>query len=100
MRTSINRREGNKLLRLIKALKPVPTMFDLSNSNFRNSSAFYVISPVSIARKLPRKRVYQEDQYQCFLADDVIKNLSDIIENICPSGYLFQQHSDQVIFLS
>ena len=75
-------------------------MFDLSNSNFRNSSACYVISPVSIARKLPRKRVYREDQYQGFLADDVIKNLSDIIENICPLGYLFQQHNDQVIFSS
>ena len=90
--------EGNKRFRLIKTLKPVPTMFDPSNSNFQNSSACQVTSPVSIPRKSPRKRSYQEDQYQSFLADDVIKNFSDINEDISPSGYSFQQYDDRVVF--
>ena len=90
--------EGNKRFRLIKTLKPVPTIFDPSNPNFCNSSACQVTSPVSIPRKSPRKRLYQEDKYQSFLADDVIKNFSDINKNICPSGYLFQQYGDGVVF--
>ena len=53
--------EGNKRFRLIKTLKPVPTIFDPSNPNFWNSSACQATSPVSIPRKSPRKRVYQED---------------------------------------
>ena len=79
-------------------MKPVPIIFDPSNPNFRNSSACQVTSPVSIPRKSPRKLVYQEDQYQSFLADDVIKNFNDINENICPSGYSFQQYDDRVVF--
>ena len=90
--------EGNKRFRLIKTLKPVPTIFDPSNPNFRNSSACQITSPVSIPRKSPRKHLYQEDQYQSFLADDVIKNFSDINKNTCPSGYLFQQYDDRVLF--
>ena len=42
--------EGNKRFRLIKTLNPVPTIFDPSNPNFRNSSACQVTSPVSIPR--------------------------------------------------
>ena len=38
--------------------------------------------------------MYQEVQYQRFFADDVIKTFSDINENLCPSGYLFQQYDD------
>ena len=89
--------EGNKRFRLIKTLKPVPTIFDPINPNFRNSSACQVTSPVSVPRKSPRKRVYQEYQYQSFFADNVIKNFSDINENICPSGYLFQQYNSHML---
>ena len=89
--------EGNKRFRKIKTLKPVSTTFDPSNPNFQNSSAWQVTSPVSIPRKSPAKRVHQ-DQYQSFLADDVIKNFSDFNENLCPSGYSFQQYDDRVSF--
>ena len=90
--------EGNKWYRSIKALKPAPTIFDPSNPNFRNSSDCRVTSPVSIPRKSPRKPVYQEDQYQSFIADDVIKNFSDINKSLCPTGYSFQQYDDGVVF--
>ena len=86
--------EGNKRFRLIKTLKPVPTIFNPSNPNFRNSSACQVTSPVTIPRKLTRKLVYQEDHYQSFLADDVIKTDSDINESLRPSGYSFQKDDD------
>ena len=42
--------------------------------------------------------MFQEDQYQNFIADDVIKNFSDINESFCPSGYSFQHYDDQVVF--
>ena len=66
---------GNKRFRLIETLKPVPTIFDPNNPDFQNCSAFQVTSPASIPRKSSRKRLYQEYQYQSFLADDVIKTL-------------------------
>lgn len=53
---------------------------------------------MSIPRKSPRKRIFQEEQYQTFLADDSIKTLSDINENLTPSGYSFKQKDDHVIF--
>ena len=66
----------------------MPTIFNPNNPNFKNSSA------VSIARIPPRKHMFQEDQYQRFFADDVIKTYSDINKNLCPSGHLFQQYDD------
>ena len=42
--------------------------------------------------------MYQEDQYQSFLANYVIKNFSDINKNLCSSGYSFQQYNDRVGF--
>ena len=38
--------------------------------------------------------MYQEDQYQIFIANYVIKNFSDMNESLCPSGYSFQQYDD------
>ena len=40
--------EGDKPFRSIKTFKPVPTIFDSINPNFRNSSAYQVTSPVYI----------------------------------------------------
>ena len=91
--------ESNKRFKLIKTLKPVLTVSDSSNLNFQNS-ACQVASPISIPRKSPRKRLYQEDQYQSYLAKNVIKTFSDINGNLCPSGYSFQQYDDRVVFSS
>ena len=49
-------------------------------------------------RKSPREQIFQEEQYETFLADDSIKKLSDINENLAPPGYSFQQRDDHVKF--
>ena len=51
---------------------------------------------MSVLRKSPRK---QEEQYETSLADGSIKKLSDINENLSPTGYSFQQRDDHVKFL-
>ena len=80
---------------MIKTLKLVAAIFDPCNPS--NSPACQVTSSVFVPKKSPRKCVYQEDQYQRFLADYVIKNVSNVNENLCPSGYLFQQYDDRVV---
>ena len=83
------RGEGNKQFQLIKILKPVPTIFDPSNPHFHNSSACQVTLLVSVPRKIPRKRVYHEEQYESFIANNVIKNSSEINESLLPLEYSF-----------
>ena len=53
---------------------------------------------MSIPRKSLKKRTFQEEQYETFWADDSIKKLSDINENLVPPGYSFQQRDDHVKF--
>ena len=53
---------------------------------------------MSIPRKSPRKRIFQEEQYETFLADDSIKKRSDINENLVLPRYSFQQRDDHVKF--
>ena len=89
--------QNNKRYRLIKKLKPVPTIFKPSYIT-QSSSTSNLISPVSILRKSSRKRIIQEEQYETFLADDSIKKLSNINENLAPLGYSFQQRDDHVKF--
>ena len=51
--------EREKRFRLIKILKPIPTIYPAST---KTSST----SKVSLPRKSPKKRVFQEDQYDEF----------------------------------
>ena len=88
---------NNKRYHLIKKLKPVPTIFKLSYVT-QSLSSSNLISQVSGPRKSPRKGIFQEEQYQTFLADDSIKKLSDINENFGPPGYSFQKRDDYVKF--
>lgn len=96
--------ENNKRYRLIKKLKPVPTIYNPSDDVIQSSStSSSLISPasmvrVSIPRKSRRKRIFQEEQYETFLADDSIKTLSNVNKNLTPSGYSFKQKDDHVIF--
>ena len=90
--------ENNKHHRLNKNMKPVPTIFDPSNATIQSSSASHITSPVSVPRKSPRKRVFQEEQYETFFANDLIKEFNDINEDLSPLGYSFKQHDDHVIF--
>ena len=57
--------QNNKRYRLIKKLKPVPIIFNPSYVT-QSSSSSNSISPVSILRKSPRKRIFQEEQYETF----------------------------------
>ena len=88
--------ETNNRYRLIKELKPVPTIFDPSSDIPSTSSN--LTSPVSIPRKSPRKRIFQEEQYETFVASDSINGFGDLKENLSPSVYLFKQNDDHVIF--
>ena len=57
--------QNNKCYRLIKKLKPEPTIFNPSYVT-QSSSSFNLISPVSIPRKSLKKRIFQEEQYETF----------------------------------
>ena len=49
-------------------------------------------------RRSPRKRIYQDDQYQTFMNYDLINKLSDIEESLSLTVFLFKKNNDYVIF--
>ena len=57
---------------LAKKLKPMPTIFDLEESNLSAESKHLKL-PVSVSRKSLTKRVYQQDQLKLFEEQDKIK---------------------------
>ena len=81
---------NDKPFRLNKKLKPVSTIFHSTVSN--------LTSPISVPRRSPRKRTYQEDENEKFLKTDLIKDFSEINETFSTPGYLFKQHDDHIIF--
>ena len=83
--------EHEKRFRLIKTLKPIPTIYPAS----RKASSTY---KVSLPRKSPKKRVFQEDQYDEFKRNNNIIGLESITESDCPQGYLYAKYEDHVIF--
>ena len=82
----------------MKKLKPVPTIFDPGESSNLSAEANHLKSPVSVPRKLPTKRVYQEDQLHVFEEQDKIKSFDDIDSKLAPLGYTFQRYDDHVVF--
>ena len=62
------------------------------------SSSSHVIPPVTVPRRLPRKRIYQDDQYQSFTNYNLINKLSGIEESLSPAGFLFKENNDYVTF--
>ena len=87
-----------KRYRLVKKLKPVPTIFDPGESSNLSAEANHLKSPVSVPRKSPMKRVYQEDQLHVFEEQDKIKSCDDIDSKLTPLGYTFQRYDDHVVF--
>ena len=75
-------------------MKPVATTFDTKNVINKNSEINNVTSPVCIPRRAPRKRLYQEDQYESFISKDSVKDFT------CPhpSGCTFRKNDDHVLF--
>ena len=65
--------KDGKRYRLIKSLKPVPTIFDPASKE--GPTASHMKAPISVPRKSPKKRPFQEEQYDKFLAQDTIKKL-------------------------
>ena len=60
--------EHEKRFRLIKTLKPIPPIYPAST----NTSSTY---KVSLPRKSPKKKVFQEDQYDKFKRNNNIIGL-------------------------
>ena len=86
-----------KRYRLIKKLKPVPTIFDPEESHLSVESKYSKL-PVFVPRKTPTKRVYQQDQFKPFEEQDKIKSFDDIDSASKPPGYIFQKYDGHVIF--
>jgi hypothetical protein len=51
-------------------------------------------APISV----PKKRPFQEKQYDKFLADDTIKNFSDVDQTLTPLRYTFNRYDDHVVY--
>ena len=90
--------KNKKRYRLPKTLKPAPTIFNPNIQTSHCSSSSRIISPVTVPRRTPRKRIYQDDRYQCFMNYDLIKKLSDIKESLSLAGFLFKENKDYVTF--
>ena len=72
-------------------MKPIPTIYPAST---KTSSTYKVTLP----RKSPKKRVFQEDQYDEFKRNNNIIGLESITESDCPHGYLYVKYEDHVVF--
>ena len=68
--------------------------FDPEESHLSGESK-QLKSPVSVPRKSPMKRVYQQDQFKLFEEQDRIKSFDDIDSTV----YTFQKYDHHVIFL-
>ena len=86
----LKKSEHEKGFRLIKTLKPIPTIYPAST---KTSST----SKVSLPRKLPKKRVFQEDKYVEFKRNNNIIGLESITESDCPHCYLFAKYEDHIV---
>ena len=75
----------------------MPTIFDLEESNLSVESKHLKL-PVSVPRKSPTKRVYQQDQFKLFEEQDKIKRFDGINSTLIPPRYTFQKYDDLVVF--
>ena len=90
--------ENDKRYRLTKTLKPVPAIFNANIQTSQRSSSSHIIPPVTVPRRSPRKRIYQDDQYRSFMNYDLINKLSGIEESLSLAGFLFKKNNDYVTF--
>ena len=90
--------KNDKRYRLTKTLKPVPTIFNPNIQTSECSSSSHIISPVTVPRRSPRKRIYQDDQYQSFMNYCLINKLSDIEESLSLASFSFKKNNGYVFF--
>ena len=86
-----------KRYRLVKKLKPMLTIFDPEESHLSAESKHSKL-PVSVRRKSPTKRVYQQDHFKLFAEQVKIKSFDNIDSTLKPLGYTFQKYDDHVVF--
>ena len=48
-------------------------------------------------RRSPRKRIYQDDQYQSFISYGLINKLSDTEESLFLHGFLFKKNNNDYV---
>ena len=75
----------------------MPTIFDLEESNLSAESKHLKL-PVSVPRKSPTKRVYQQDQFKLFEEQDKIKSFDAVNSTLRPPEYTFQKYKNLVVF--
>ena len=75
----------------------MPTIFDPEESHLSEESK-HMKSSVSVPRKSPTKRVYQQDQFKLFEEQDKIKSFNDIDSTLILLGYTIQKYDDHVVF--
>ena len=61
----------------------MPTNFDLEGRSLSAESKHLKL-PVSVSRKSPTKRVYQQGQFKLFEEQDKIKSFDDIDSTLTP----------------
>ena len=74
----------------------MPTIFDLEGRRLTAESKHLKL-PVSVPRKSPTKRVYQQGQFKLFEEQDKIKSF-DINSTLTPPRYTFQKYDALVFF--
>ena len=81
-------------------MKPVPTIFDRKRVINKNSEINNVTLPISIPWRSPRKRLYQEDQYELFISAKIqLKTLHAWMTFFSPVGILLQRIMTMSFFL-
>ena len=75
------------------SMKPVPTIHSAELIDTPS-----VLQITQIFRQLPRKRIFQEDQLDCFRIHEKINSLDDMNQSHSPPGSEFRQFESCVIF--
>ena len=73
------------------------TIFDPEESHLSAGSKHFK-SAVSVPRKSPTKRVYQQDQFKLLEEQNKIKSFDDVDSTLTPPGYTFHKYDDHVVF--
>ena len=76
----------------------MPLIFNPKIQTSQFSLSSHVVSPVRVPTRSPRKRIYQDGQYQSFMNYDLVNKLSDSEESLSPAGFLFRKNNDYVTF--
>ena len=92
----VNTGANNARYRLIKTLKPVPTIRDPDTEESPEVS--HMKAPISVPRKSPRKRLFQEDEYPKYLERDIIRSFADIDEKFTPAGFTMSRFNEHLVF--